>query len=264
MTATLGVSVRERWRSRELMIQRWLKRPGDLCRHGDVVAELRVEGVLRPFEYTPRIDADPEVILSFLHQQEGAEVGPWGELCQYTWLRTARGHAENNEYPTFVRRERYPDIFISYRRLEAEALAQFLYTRLAEHFGASEVFFDRVSIRPGEEFAWVLQQAVWHSSIFLAVLGPNWQKAVRGERDFTTREIVGALDTGSIIIPVLLPDTAFSDQLTNIYDVTRFTRHQAFQMSHEQATWDAQVAMLIETIVNARRDKQLNASGASP
>lgn len=248
MSVTLGISVRERWRSREVVIDRWHKRPGDRIRHGDTVATLRIDGTARPIVYTTSIDQDAVVTLSWCYQSEGGEVGPWGQLCEYSNYEHASGHPDFSEPQVYRRRPSYPPIFISYRRLNAEGFATKLQAQLAARFGREAVFFDATSIRPGEDFAWVLQQAVWHASVFVAVLGGGWETSKYGERDFTTREIVGALDTGSTVVPVLLPATPFSDRMTNMHDTARLTSRQAFQLAADPSAWDGQIAALGDLI----------------
>lgn len=110
------------------------------------------------------------------------------------------------------------------------------------------MFFDEVSLRPGEDFAWPIQQAVWHAPVFLAILGAGWEASKYGEREFTTREIVAALDTGSTVIPVLLPDTPFSDRMTSLHDMARLTANQAFQLGRDAARWDADIARLADVV----------------
>jgi hypothetical protein len=248
MTATLGVSVRERWRSREMRIDRWHKQTGDRIRHGDTVVDLVVDGIPRSIVYTSALDQDPVVTLSWCYQGGGGEVGPWGQLGEYSNYEHAGAHPDHHEFRTYSRRESYPPIFISYRRLQAETFAGRLQAALAERLGRSAVFFDEASLRPGEDFAWTIQQAVWHAPVFLAILGAGWESSRYGERDFTTREIVAALDTGSTVIPVLLPDTPFSDRMTNLHDMARLTANQAFQLGRDEANWDADIARLADIV----------------
>src|SRR3954447_3071774 len=69
------------------------------------------------------------------------------------------------------------DIFISYRRQEANYLAGWLHDRLADHFGEDRVFLDIDSIKPGVDFMRVIVEAIAQSGILLLLIGPQWLAA---------------------------------------------------------------------------------------
>ena len=66
-----------------------------------------------------------------------------------------------------------PRIFISYRRDDTLPYAGRLCEVLAQEFGRDHVFMDIDSIRPGREFAIVLQEAIGSCDLLLVLMGGN-------------------------------------------------------------------------------------------
>jgi hypothetical protein len=102
-------------------------------------------------------------------------------------------------------------IFISYRRVDASWPARWLADRLAGHFGASVIFQDVDSIRPGDDFAAEIEAAVGACSVLLTVIGPQWLAAegdagrrLDDPQDWVRLEIEAAIKRGVRIIPVLV------------------------------------------------------------
>src|SRR5678809_532016 len=60
---------------------------------------------------------------------------------------------------------------------------------------------------------WTIQQAATHAKAMIALIGPRWlttadnqgRPRILGESDFVHRELVAALDRGTLVVPVLLP-----------------------------------------------------------
>lgn len=71
------------------------------------------------------------------------------------------------------------EIFISYRRQEANYLAGWLHDRLADHFGNSRVFLDIDWIKPGARFMEAIIEAIAHASAVIVIIGPKWLDADR-------------------------------------------------------------------------------------
>ena len=65
-------------------------------------------------------------------------------------------------------------IFVSYRREETAYPAGWLYERLAERFGAGQVFKDVDSIQLGDDFVEVITRAVGSCDVLLALIGDEW------------------------------------------------------------------------------------------
>ena len=103
-------------------------------------------------------------------------------------------------------------IFISYRREETAYAAGWLYDRLHEHFGGSQVFKDVDSIPLGDDFVEAITRAVGSCDVLLALIGDRWL-TVADERDhrrlddsddFVRLEIEAALARDVRVIPVLV------------------------------------------------------------
>ncbi|MFI5616196.1 toll/interleukin-1 receptor domain-containing protein [Streptomyces sp. NPDC051567] len=105
-----------------------------------------------------------------------------------------------------------PLIFVNYRTNDEEATATLVDRELSRVFGNESVFRASKSIGPGSRFPQELLTAVRRSSVLLAVIGPRWleagssggQSPLEDEEDWTRREISEALETGAVVIPLLV------------------------------------------------------------
>ena len=103
-------------------------------------------------------------------------------------------------------------IFVSYRRDNSRHFAGRLSDRLAERFGAGEIFMDVDSIRPGADFDEAIDAAVASCEVLLVLIGPNWVNAVGdgGRRldDPVVLEVTAALRRRISVVPVLVDGAA--------------------------------------------------------
>jgi TIR domain len=102
-------------------------------------------------------------------------------------------------------------IFISYRRDDGDWPVVWLAEQLVAHFGDGEVFQDRRSILPGDDFAAVLVASAKGCSALIAVMGPRWEGPLPDGRrriddadDWVRVEIETAISRGVRVIPVLV------------------------------------------------------------
>ena len=107
-------------------------------------------------------------------------------------------------------------IFVNYRRGDAKAEAARLYDRLANVFGAENVFMDVDTLLVGERFDIKLEEALADAYIFLAVIGSRWldlliARAKSGERDYVREEIAAALAGNIIVVPILMDNVTLPD-----------------------------------------------------
>jgi adenylate cyclase len=108
-----------------------------------------------------------------------------------------------------------PKIIISYRRRDSEAMTGRIFDRLVAHYGREAVFGDIDNIPPGIDFRAHIAEALAHSDILLAIIGPRWAgrsgraglAGIDHENDFVRAEIETVLRRGIPVIPVLLGDT---------------------------------------------------------
>ena len=114
-------------------------------------------------------------------------------------------------------------IFISYRREETAYPAGWLFDRLAEHFGAGQIFKDVDSIELGDDFVEMITRAVGSCDVLLALIGDRWLTVIdkQGRRrlddpnDFVRLEIEAALKRNVRIIPILVEGATmpYADEL---------------------------------------------------
>ncbi|MFF8769791.1 toll/interleukin-1 receptor domain-containing protein [Kitasatospora sp. NPDC015120] len=103
-------------------------------------------------------------------------------------------------------------IFVNYRTGDEEVIATLVDRGLSRVFGTGNVFRANKSIGPGTCFPQELLTAVRRSKVLLAVIGPRWLEAegaagrsfLEDAEDWTRREIAEALDTGAVVIPLLV------------------------------------------------------------
>jgi hypothetical protein len=103
-------------------------------------------------------------------------------------------------------------IFISYRRQDTRQVAGRIYDRLADKFGADNVFMDVDAIPFGVNFHTHLNKAVRQANIVLVLIGEKWSNAEDEDQqrrldlrdDFVRIEIEEALRHKITLIPVLI------------------------------------------------------------
>ena len=101
--------------------------------------------------------------------------------------------------------------FINYRTDDELVGAVYLAEKLAEVVGAGNVFLDRHSLRPSDDFEKVIEDRLSTTCMLLALIGPRWAGAVPGggrridnQADWVRREIATAFAHGVDVTPVLL------------------------------------------------------------
>jgi Tol biopolymer transport system component len=138
-------------------------------------------------------------------------------------------------------------IFVSYRRQDSEGFTGRLYDRLAERFGAGQVFMDVDAIEPGVDFVEAINRAVAACTVLLAVIGPNWLTATdkRGGRrlddpgDRVRLEIEAALARDVRVIPVLAQGAIMPGREDLPESLAGLARRNALFIRHESFRTDA-------------------------
>ena len=102
-------------------------------------------------------------------------------------------------------------VFISYRRSDAAAIAGRLYDRLTAHYGAASVFLDVDDIPPGIDFRVHTSRIIDQCSIVLAIVGLRWLGRddrgigrIQQADDPVRAEIELALNAKVPLIPILV------------------------------------------------------------
>lgn len=233
MSKLIRIPPRERWAAKSAVLTKWLI-GRERFPAGSPVCEVSLDGVVREVREPSTFEADWCVYWSFV--REGGEIGPSGDILQYhDNLNSSfdpRSRLHTRARRPLERRARYPSIFISYRREDSEPYAWRLHEALANVYGASEVFLDQFSIRPGENWAWTVQQAAVHCEVMIVVIGSRWLSVSDGQGrrrlndngDLVLRELCAALDVGAQLCPLLVGDAALPassdlpDELTPLLD----------------------------------------------
>jgi TIR domain len=260
VSSVFRLNVRERWAARSVTVENWFKKPGDVFKAGDEVVRVNIDGQSRVLTY--RGEDTCGVYRHYV--REGSEVGPWGYLLEHTDVAAScEKFVSSRTFEAapmvFRRRDRYPKVFLSYRKQDADAYAGRLHEVLAAAFGRDEVFMDMFSIRGGEIFSWTIQQAVAHADVVVALIGPKWfsvadsqgRPRLENEWDFVRRELSAARDRGTTILPVLLPGAVIPENQT-LWKYDELSALTDLQMSELSARhWDVDVAQIVTDIRTA-------------
>jgi hypothetical protein len=112
-------------------------------------------------------------------------------------------------------RDRRPRIFISYRRSDSAAIVLHIYERLAARYKAESVFRDINRMPLGKNFYDHIKQELAGCDVVLAVIGPQWlgidaqgHSRIQQSDDPVRLEVEAALQSGAIVIPVMVDDAA--------------------------------------------------------
>jgi hypothetical protein len=105
-----------------------------------------------------------------------------------------------------------------------------------------------VEIRPGDDFAEVIESAIASCSALLVVIGPQWleHRNERGEArlhepgDWVRLEIEAALDRNTWIIPILVGDARMPPAAALPDSIRRLSRIQAFELTDRRWDWDVE------------------------
>jgi hypothetical protein len=150
-------------------------------------------------------------------------------------------------------------IFISYRREDSAYPAGWLFDRLAERFGAQEVFKDVDFIRPGDDFVLKIMDAVRSCTALLAVIGDRWltvtdeygHRRLDNPGDFVRLEISAALARSIPVIPVLV-NGAQMPRVRELPDNLReLASRQAVELSSRN--FNSDVSRLLRALESPRR-----------
>ncbi|MFI8992916.1 toll/interleukin-1 receptor domain-containing protein [Streptomyces sp. NPDC053542] len=98
------------------------------------------------------------------------------------------------------------DVFINYRTGDGDGTAALIDEALSHRFGSDRAFRASKSIPPGTDYADALLANVRRSSVFLAIIGPDWtnfRDKLRDPEDWVRREIEVAFECAVPVIPVL-------------------------------------------------------------
>jgi hypothetical protein len=143
-------------------------------------------------------------------------------------------------------------IFLSYRRADSVGVAGRLFDRLAEHFGAEQVFRDIDSIEAGENFEERIRDGLRLATVVLIVIGPRWLEArsedgtrrIDDPADYVRREIEMALASDATVIPLLVEGAALPAPESMPTAVSALALRNDWELSDRR--WDSDTRDLIE------------------
>src|SRR5690606_32934164 len=107
--------------------------------------------------------------------------------------------------------------FISYRRADSQTITGRIYDRLADKFGAENVFKDVDSIGYGKDFRGAIRESINTCDVVLVIIGKTWltltdergKRRIDNQNDFVRLEVENALQRDAILtIPVLVEGAA--------------------------------------------------------
>ena len=158
-------------------------------------------------------------------------------------------------------------IFISYRRQDSAYPAGWLYDRLAERFGADQIFKDVDSIELGDDFVETITNAVGSCDILLALIGQEWldvagsdgSRRLDDPDDFVRLEIEAALARKVLLIPILIDGAMMprGDQLPP--SIAPMVRRQALELSPNRFRLDTE--RLLDVMARTLADIQDEQAG---
>ena len=125
-------------------------------------------------------------------------------------------------------------IFVSYRRVDTEALAERLYEGLSLQFGASNVFLDVPDIEPGQRWRDEVGAQLRAADIVIALIGPRWLETLKAKEagdDVLRTELASALAQKKQIVPILVGDARMPEPALLPPDVRDLADFQALAIS---------------------------------
>jgi WD40 repeat protein len=130
-------------------------------------------------------------------------------------------------------------VFISYRREETRWQAGWLYDRLADRFGSSQIFKDIDSIKLGDDFVDEITTAVGSCDVLLALIGDQWltitdnqgRARLDNPKDLVRVEIEAALTRHVRVIPILIEGARMPDSDQLPPSLAKLADRQALELS---------------------------------
>jgi hypothetical protein len=147
------------------------------------------------------------------------------------------------------------NIFICYRRDDAEGYAGRLYDRLNARF-PRRVFMDVTGISPGADFTRVIRDTVGSCHVLIAIIGRHWatMKDAADRRrldladDYVRHEIATALSRNITVIPVLVRGAPMPSREVLPPDLAPLSTRNALEIT--DGDFDHDVHRLIEVLEN--------------
>ncbi|GAB4515874.1 MAG: hypothetical protein OHK0046_20030 [Anaerolineae bacterium] len=150
-----------------------------------------------------------------------------------------------------------PRIYLSYRKSQSADVAERIYDKLKQAFGADSVFKDIIANTPlGASFQDVLEDEIDKSDVLLVLIGPNWTQNSTAETsglqlkdDFVRIEVEAGLAHGDDlpVIPVLVDGAAMPERSALPPGLHALT-YRSPAVIRDDANFDRDVQWLIDQI----------------
>jgi hypothetical protein len=145
-------------------------------------------------------------------------------------------------------------IFISYRRDDVPGYVRALMLEMKNMVGSQQVFLDMEDIEAGSDFASIIEDALSHCEVLLAIVGPQWltstnhleQRRLDDPNDFVRLEIATALRRNIPAIPVLIENAKMPSEDDLPSDLKPLARLQGVPLAHSH--WDDDINRLFRAI----------------
>lgn len=144
-------------------------------------------------------------------------------------------------------------IFISYRRSDSEGYAGRLEDTLSDYFGRDRIFRDIGGIVPGEDFKQKSEEIATRAAAVIVLIGPGWlstqaegQPRLHDPNDLVAMEIKAALDSGHVIVPVLVQGATMPREDDLPEALKALSRRNAVSVG--DASWASDTARLAKVL----------------
>ena len=153
------------------------------------------------------------------------------------------------------------NIFISYRKDDSKWNTQLLYDRLSHYFPARFLFKDFNTIKAGEDYRKVINEALKKCHVLLVVIGKNWlaskdengQQRLQNPEDLLRIEIETALSRNIRVIPILFDNITMPSKGLLPESLWPLTLRQSVSVS--ETNFDYDIKHLAEAIKNRHIDE---------
>ena len=148
-----------------------------------------------------------------------------------------------------------PGVFICYRRQDSAGEALRVYTLLSAKLGEDRVFMD-ITIPPAEDFVEWIEKKIGAAGVVIPIIGRGWlavdpttgRRRIDDEKDILRNEIVGPLERGLAVLPVLVDGAQMPEEADLPSDLTRLARKELALRT--DAYWSASNERLVERVTD--------------
>jgi TIR domain len=142
-------------------------------------------------------------------------------------------------------------IFISYRRQDCGNAAELMAQHLLRMKAVEQVFLDRESLAPGDAFRQSIADSIARSTHILVLIGKGWlgnscvssPPRISNSDDFVRMEVRLALNSGRMVIPLLVDEAQMPTEAELPLDIVGLTALNAFEIRSRFMTRDLNYMM---------------------